>query len=686
MTIASTGVARDPLLQSFRLKHLTLRNRIISTPHEPAYGEQGMPKDRYRLYHLEKARGGCSLTMIGTSMVARDSPSSFGSNLILHRPEIVDWLKRLSDDVHQAGAAVILQITHLGRRTSHYSGDWLPAVAPSAIPEPFHRATPKVAEEWDIARIIDAYAAAARRCQEGGLDGIEIESYGHLFDGFLSPLTNRREDEWGGTPEKRLNFPRRVVQAIRAAVGPSFILGIRVAVDEAHPLGINTEEGIAALRLLIADGIDYVSVIRGTIGSDNGLAKVIPPMGTPSAPFLAFAGEVKRRLDVPVMHAARIADIETARYAVRDGLLDLVGMTRAQMADPYLVDKLMRGQSERIRPCVGATYCLDALHRTGNSKCIHNASTGREGQIPHVIPKSRTPGRKVVVVGAGPAGLEAARVLAERGHMVTVFEANKAPGGQVMIAARSQRRKDLVGIVDWRVAELGHLGVDLRCNVYADVEDVLALDPDLVIVATGGLPDRTFLSAGEDLVVDSWEAMTSGAELSGDILLFDDAGGHPGLDAAELLARRGARLEYVTPGRVIAPEVGPLTSPGYLRTFAEADVTVTLSYSLTKVRRGPDNRLVAELYNEYAEKTAERSVDHVVVEHGTLPNDDLYFRLIPHSSNRGEVDYEAFVAIEPQQIVRDPAGRFQLFRIGDAVAGRNIHAAIYDASRLGMAV
>jgi len=276
-------------------------------------------------------------------------------------------------------------------------------------------------------------------------------------------------------------------------------------------------------------------------------------------------------------------------------------------------------------------------------------------------------------------------VLAERGHQVTVLEANSTPRGQIAIAARSHRRKDLVGIVDWRVGELGHLGVDLRYNVYAEVEDVLALEPDLVVVATGGLPNRAFLVEGEELVLDSWETMTSAADLSGDIVVFDDAGGHPGLDAAELLARRGATVEYVTPGRAIAPEVGPLTSPGYLRTFAEADVAVTLSYTLTRVRRRPDNRLVAKLFNEYADKTIERVCDHVVVEHGTLPNDELYFQLIPHSSNRGEVDYEAFVAIAPQRIVRAPEGRFQLFRIGDAVAGRNIHAAIYDAARLGMA-
>ncbi|MGH3357256.1 MAG: N-methylproline demethylase, partial [Nocardioidaceae bacterium] len=188
----------DPLMEPFRLKSVTLRNRVVSTSHEPAYGEDGLPTDRYRLYHVEKARGGVGLTMIGGSaVVSPDSPAAFG-NLLLYRDESVEWLRRLTDDVHDAGAAVMCQITHLGRRTSNYTGDWLPVVFPSALREPAHRAFPKVAEEWDIERIVADYASAALRCQQAGLDGIELESYGHLMDAFLSPSTNRRDDEWGG--------------------------------------------------------------------------------------------------------------------------------------------------------------------------------------------------------------------------------------------------------------------------------------------------------------------------------------------------------------------------------------------------------------------------------------------------------------------------------------------------------
>lgn len=272
----------DPLLQPFRLKHLNLRNRVVSTSHEPAFGEDGLPKDRYRAYHVEKARGGVGLTMIGGSaVVSPDSPPAFG-NLLLYRDDIVPWLRRLTDDVHEAGTAVMCQVTHLGRRTSNFTGDWLPVVSASALREPAHRAFPKAAESWDLDRIVADYAAAAVRCQEGGLDGIELEAYGHLLDSFLSPATNLRDDEWGGGLENRMAFPRRVIRAVREAVGPDFVVGIRMSLDEARPGGLTPDEALTAAEQYTADGIDFLSVIHGSIESDASLAKAIPSIGTPS--------------------------------------------------------------------------------------------------------------------------------------------------------------------------------------------------------------------------------------------------------------------------------------------------------------------------------------------------------------------------------------------------------------------
>lgn len=672
----------DPLLEPFDLGPLSLRNRLVSTSHEPSFGEDGMPKDRYRLYHVEKARGGIGLTMMGGSaVVSRDSPPAFG-NLLLYRDEIVPWLRRIADDVHEYGAAVMCQVTHLGRRTSNYAAEWLPLVYPSAVREPTHRAYPKVAEDWDLDRIVRDYADAAARCKAAGLDGIEIESYGHFMDAFLSPATNDRTDEWGGALANRMRFPLRVLGAVRAAVGPEFVVGIRMMMDEVRPGGLTYGEALTALRRYCSEvGLDFVSVIKGSIESDAANAAVITSMGTPAAPFLEFCGQVKRDVAIPVMHSGRIQDVATARHAIRDGLVDLVGMTRPHIADPHIVRKVEAGAEDRIRPCVGASYCLDAIYESDDSKCIHNASTGREASLPHQIPVISGRAKKVVVVGAGPAGLEAARVLTERGHQVVVLEANSAPGGQVRIASMAPRRRDLIGIIDWRVAELKHGGVDVRCGVLAERDDVLAENPDAVIVATGGVPNRSFLSAGSELVSDTWDVLDGSVRPSGDVLVYDNHGGHPAMDAAESLANRGVNIHIVTPERTLAPDVGSINSPAYLRTFAENESRITLGWQLASVARVA-NRLSAKLYSEYAGTSRQLAIDHVVVESGTLPNDDLYFALRADSTNLGELDHDAYLDGRPQQLQRNRAGRFRLYRIGDAVSSRNIHAGVLEAMRL----
>lgn len=673
--------SKDPLLQPFQLKHLELRNRIIVTAHEPAYPEQGMPKDRYRAYHVERAKAGVALTMTaGSATVSKDSPPVF-NNILAYKDEVVPYLKDLVDECHEHGAAVMIQLTHLGRRTGWNKGDWLPVVAPSHEREASHRAFPKQMEDWDISRIIKDFADAAERMQAAGMDGIEIEAYGHLHDQFWSPLTNTLDGPYGGSLENRVRFTLDVLTAIRERVGAEFIVGIRITADQAQKGGFNFSDGIEIARLLKESGhVDFFNVIRGHIDTDPGLTDVIPVMGMRNSPHLDFAGEFRAAVELPVFHAAKIPDVATARYAIAEGKLDMVGMTRAHLADPHVVRKIIAGEEEQIRPCVGATYCLDRIYQAGDAFCIHNAATGRELTMPHDIPRADVK-KRIVIVGAGPAGMEAARVAGERGHEVIVFEAAAQAGGQILLTSQSPRRQEMISIIDWRMAQCERLGVEFRFNSWAEADDITALQPDVVIIATGGYPHTDVLESGNELVVSAWDILSGDVKPKGNVLLFDDAGDHAAMQAAEVIADSGAQLEIMTPDRSFAPEVMAMNLVPYMRAMQQKDVTFTVTYRLESVQKEGE-QLVARVGSDYGGVEKYRQVDQVVVNHGTRPLDDIYFDLKSRSKNQGEVQYEELIVGTPQSKVSNADGEFQLFRIGDAVSSRNTHAAIYDALRL----
>ena len=674
-------MSHDPLLQPYQLKHLTLRNRIMITSHEPAYPEDGMPKARYRAYHVERAKAGVALTMTaGSASVARDSPPVF-NNILAWKDEVVGWMKQLTDEVHDHGAAVMIQLTHLGRRTRWDKADWLPVVAPSHEREASHRAFPKRIEDWDMARIIGDFADAAERMKAAGVDGIELEAYGHLLEQFWSPLTNDLEAPYGGSLNNRLQFTFDVLGAIRKRCGPDFIVGLRYTGDQELAGGMTRAEGMDVSQKLKNSGlVDFLNVVKGHIDTDPGLTDLIPIQGMKNAPHLDFAGEIRAATGFPTFHAAKIPDVATARHAIASGKLDMVGMTRAHMADPHLVRKIIERREDDIRPCVGANYCLDRIYQGGMAFCLHNAATGREETMPHDVPKA-TRTKRITIIGAGPAGMEAARVAAERGHTVTVLEAADQAGGQIRLTALDERRREMISIIAWRMDQCVKLGVSFQFNTLADADTVLETNPDEVIIATGGLPHTEILTSGNALVQSTWDILSGDVKPAANVLVFDDAGDHAALQAADLISATGATVEIVTPDRSFAPEVMAMNLVPYMRNLQKRDTTFTVTWRLLSVAR-EGNQLRATLGSDYSDIRRERLVDQVIVNHGTRPLDELYFDLKPLSSNLGEVDYEALATGGAQMLHHNAAGKFRLFRIGDAVAARNTHAAIYDALRL----
>jgi 2,4-dienoyl-CoA reductase-like NADH-dependent reductase (Old Yellow Enzyme family)/thioredoxin reductase len=672
----------DPILQPYKLKHLELKNRLMTSAHEPSYSEEGMPKDRYRLYHVERAKGGVALTMTaGSAVVSPDSPPAY-NNLHAYKDEIIPWLRKLTTECHDYGTKVMIQITHLGRRTNWNHSDWLPVLSSSPIREPAHRSFPKEAEDWDIERIIEDYADAAERMKESGMDGVEIEAYGHLLDSFWSPATNKREDSYGGNLENRISFSIKVINAIRKKIGSEFIVGMRLVADEDWDIGLSKEEGLEiAKKIIETNKIDFLNVIRGHIDTDSALTKVIPIQGMASAPHLDFAGEIKEVTKFPVFHASKINDVATARHAISTGKLDMVGMTRAHIADPHIVNKIIEGREDRIRPCVGATYCLDRIYEGNETLCIHNPATGREAYMPHEITERTKEKKKIIVVGAGPAGLEAARVCSARGHDVVVYEALDSPGGQINLLSRSKRRKDMIGIIEWRLAECEKFNVKINYNVLADKEMILSQNPDVIIIATGGVPNLNNIQEGSDLAISTWDIISGNANIEEEVVIYDDNGSYPGLQAAEIIANHGSKLEIVTPERFFSPEIGGMNYVPYAKTFIEKMVKISINKRIQKInRRG--NKLLVTLGSDYSDNQEKLETSQVIIEHGTVPLDQLYFDLKSDSYNLGSIDYNSIIKNIFTELKKNNQGSYFLYRVGDAISSRNIHAAIYDSLRI----
>ncbi|MDP2574607.1 NADH:flavin oxidoreductase [Vibrio penaeicida] len=678
----------DALFQPLNINNLTIRNRVVSTAHAEVYAtEGGMTTERYVKYYEEKAKGGVGLSICGgSSVVSIDSPQSWWKSVNLSTDRIIPHFQNLADAVHKHGGHIMIQITHMGRRSRWDGGDWTTLVSPSGIREPVHRATCKTIEPEEIERIIGDYAQAARRAKEGGLDGVELSAvHQHLIDQFWSPRVNKREDEWGGSFENRMRFGIRVLEAIREEVGRDFAVGLRICGDEFHPDGLTHDDMKKIATYYDKTGlVDFFGVIGSGCDTHNTLANVIPNMSYPPEPFLHLAAGIKEVVNVPVIHAQNIKDPNQAQRILEAGYVDFVGMTRAHIADPHLIAKIKMNQVDQIRQCVGANYCIDRQYQGLDVLCIQNAATSRESTMPHIISKTDDVIRKVVVVGGGPAGMEAARVCAERGHNVVLIEKAPELGGQITLAAKAPQRDQIAGITRWYALELARLSVEMHFDTEATEEIILSHDPDVAILAVGGTPfveQNPKWGAKDGLVISSWDVLSGEVEPGKNVLVYDTICEFSGMSVADYLSSKGSLVELVTDDIKPGAAVGGTTFPTYYRSLYEKEVIMTPDFILEEVYKEND-KLIAVLENEYTGQKEERVVDQIVVENGIRPSEELYYALKAQSVNKGQMDIQALYDAKPQPSLEKQSEGMLLFRIGDCTAQRNTHAAIYDALRL----
>lgn len=648
------------LFTPIRVGAVTLKNRIFSTGHAEALADDGKPKGRFRRYHEAKARGGCALTIIGGSTSVHPSSPAHEWNLLANHDEsIVPHYRELAEAIHRHDCLIFNQLTHLGRRAQSDNGAWHVLLAPSQIPEKVHREVPHELEPDQIRTLVSAFGDAARRCREGGLDGIELSmAHNHLVDQFWSPLFNQRTDEYGGSLENRLRFALEVLTEIRRQAGRDFVVGARISGDEFTDGGLTAEDmAEIARRLALSGMVDFLSIIGGGAHTFPLQAAAVPNMSFPNAVYVHLAGAIKQAVpEMPIFHATRIVDPIHADQILAEGYVDVVGMTRAMIADPEMPKKARDGRFDDIRQCVGANEgCIDRIYQGKPVTCIQNPMVSREDELGEIRPAGTR--KKVVVVGGGVAGLEAARMSAERGHRVVLFEKEAEVGGQVLIAARAPSRNDYAGIVRFLRAQVAKLGVDVRLGVEATVELILAEAPDVVIIATGSHPYLPPLPGvdGKHVVTDR-DVLLERAAVGDRVVLVDDVHTQQALSTAEFLLERGKRVEVIS--RLFYPgqDIG-ITSivPLYSRLFT-AGAVLTAHTELRAIEGS--TVIVANVYS--GEERRIEGVDTVVLAMGSRSTDLLYRAL--------------------KERVRE------LYGVGDCMAPRGIHHALLEATRVARAI
>lgn len=634
------------LFQPCKVRGLQLKNRLVMTGHGMRFPEGGMPGDRLRRYVAERARGGAGLVILESAPVAPES-AFYDQEIHVWKESVIPFYRRLAKDVHAAGARVFQILWHAGHNGRPYMS-YLPTVAPSAVPDLAGGCVPKVLDHEDLRRIVRAYAQAARNVKEGGLDGAEIQTAAdYLLGSFLSPALNQRTDEYGGSLQNRLRFVLEVLTAVREAVGDDFVVGIRTSGDHAMPSGdgLGLEDAKEIVHALSTSGlIDYVSIITGSFYSAPTL---VPPMAIPRGHAVPLAQAIRPFCPLPIIITGRIRSPGQAEDILRDGHADLIGMARSFVADPEWAAKAERGEANRIRPCMSCNQgCWGMVVKGRTGTCVINPVAGNEQQLGRRLSRAR-PRKKVLVVGGGPAGMEAARVAALRGHSVELHEQSPALGGQMRLAVMVPERAEMAEYIRWAEDELGLLGVDVRLNSPVTPEQILAGAWDAVVLATGARPSQagfrrliptwTGLPIQGMPVFSSWQAVESPDKVGAKVLFVDEEHRHGAASTVQLLAGTGHQVTVVTSAQVFGfPELHhtmefPLLYPRLLSLgvrFLTAQVVYAVEEGFAQV---------LHLFTSHTERIG--PFDTLVLATGSDPETTLYDALrerAPHVLRIGD--------------------------------------------------
>ncbi|MBI2847374.1 MAG: FAD-dependent oxidoreductase [Chloroflexi bacterium] len=646
------------LFTPIRIGSLEIRNRIVNPPHLMRYGVGGLPSEKHIYYYRERARGGAGLITMHANHVHPTSASRAGSDVRNLSDDIIPWYRRMADAVHEFGTGFFVELSHAGR--SGQSRLESPLISASDVWTEIHpNWVPHEASVELLAEIAEAFGKAAARCRAGGADGIEIHAAnGILLHQFLSPLMNKRTDQYGGSLENRLRYHLEVLSQVRRHVGNDFVVGIRIVSSDLAEGGLsNLDMQEVALRLQESGLVNYLSITTGHRQDYMGSVQLTPDMSFRPGAFVPLAANIKRAIRLPVIVTGRIIHPVQAEEILANGQADLIGMVRALIADPELPNKARQGRLADIRYCTGDMEGCYGDYRGLRPPvgCIQNPVVGREKEWGELPKAERV--KRVVVVGGGPAGMEAARVASIRGHSVILFEREKRLGGQIHVAADAPGRDELRQMVVWLSNQIMRGEIDVRLGKEATADAVLTLTPECVIVATGSVHHLPELPGNSDLQkITAWDVLR-GVKTGQRILLYDIIGDQQGFGAAEYLALQGKKIEFVTP----LPHPGIHILPVSWRIQYQRLVELNVAFTpLTRIVRLEEQRVV--LSHDFA-RNRERVVEGV---------ETLVVAAPPHADDR---------------LARELKGKLtEIHLIGDAVAPRGIQAATFEGHKAGRAI